>query len=326
MTGEEYLGTQSRDNALIKIINACINKTELPKVQDYAAVFNLAKRHSLGGMFFLAIKDCSEISDEIKTTAQQHFSANTAQQISQEYYAEKIFEKFKEKGIKFMPLKGYYMRRLYPIPEMRVSCDLDIFYDKVRKDEVSEILKELGFTFVVEVEHAGQWKKGSITIETHHELATNRESYFDYYRDVWTRLKTIDGIEYNFTDEDFYIYSIIHAAKHFSHGGFGIRTVLDIYIYNLKKQLNQEYLDKEFDKLKLSKFRKCFEKLARVWFGEEETDEQTEILANYILSSATYGTMTDSLASKNEMISSSSAKSARFKYVFGNVFLKYSCI
>ena len=321
--GEKNLESASRKNPLIQTINAVIHGTELPDDCDWARLLNYAKRHSLASLTYLAIKDSDKVSSEVKALASRQFSANTVQQVSQEYYADLIFERLKEKNIKFMPLKGYFMRRIYPIPEMRTSCDVDILIDSTKNEEVSEMMKELSFTVTGYGKNQVHWENGNIAIAIHTDLAVNREYYYKYYENVWDRLKTKDGIRFEFSPEDFYIYLIVHAAKHFSHGGFGIRTVLDFYYYRTKIKMDEEYLDRQLEELKLKKFALSFEKLARVWFDGEETDEETEIVADFVLSSATYGTTNANLIMKN-LGKKKSAKRIRRAYMFRAIFPTFS--
>ena len=243
----------------------------------------------------------------------------------QEYYSGKVFEEFENKKIKYMPMKGYYLRKLYPQPEMRTSCDVDIFYDEGRKDEVDEILKGLGFTWIVRNSSDDHWERDAITLEMHYNLAIDREYYYEYYNNIWDRLKTENGVKYEFTPEDYYIHFIVHAAKHFNHGGFGIRTVIDDYFYVKNSELDRKYLNKEFENLGLTKFVASLEKLSRVWFGGEETDDETEILGDYIIDGATYGTKQNSVVIHN-MIPKQSAKKAKRKFYFKIIFLSYSAM
>ncbi len=69
-----------------------------------------------------------------------------------------------------------------------------------------------------------------------------------YYEDIKKRLIR-DGkhaFAYHFTDNDFYIYFITHAYKHYSGSGTGVRTLVDCYIYNKKKGelLDYDYIGK----------------------------------------------------------------------------------
>jgi hypothetical protein len=248
--------------------------------------------------------------------------ANVAQQISQEYYAEEIFARFDEKGIRYLPLKGYVMRGLYPSPEARTSCDIDVFYDKARRADVEEILTAFGFENHSDSANHGEWVKDEITVENHHELAANNGIYQEYYKDIWSRLRAVSGTKFAFSDEDYYIYLMVHAAKHFAHGGFGVRTVLDFYVYNQAKKLDREYLEKEFGKIRLTKFAAEMEKLANVWFGDETPDENSEFIGEYILKSGTYGLSTNSTAINSAGVNGS-VKKAKSRYWFKTLFPSY---
>ena len=159
-------------------------------------------------------------------------------------------------------------------------------------------------------------------MENHHELAANNGIYHEYYQDVWSRLKTEDGVRFAFSDEDYYIYLIVHAAKHFSQGGFGVRTILDFYVYNQAKNLNREYLAQEFEKLRLTKFVFEMEKLANVWFGDEIGDENSAFIGDYILKSGTYGLTVNNTAI-NSASAKGSVKKAKKRYLFKTLFPSY---
>ena len=304
------------------IIKSYLHGTALPTGLNWGAAFAFAKNHSLGNLFYLAVKNSAEIPAEVKGQMKAHFMANVAQQISQEYYAGEIFARLDEKGIKYLPLKGYVMRGLYPTPEARTSCDIDVFYDKSRREEVEEILSGFGFENHSDSANHGEWVKDEITVENHHELAANNGVYHEYYQGVWQRLNLVSGSQYVFSDEDYYIYLMVHAAKHFAHGGFGVRTVLDFYVYNQAKQLDREYLKTEFEKLQLTKFADEMEKLANVWFGDATADENSEFIGEYILKSGTYGLTTNSTAI-NSASANGSVKSAKKRYWFKTLFPSY---
>lgn len=313
------MGNFDVTKALINVINAGINGKELLACEDWGAVFKMAKKHSLGSLFYLAIKDDKSMPEEIIADAKKHFSAQTAQQIMQEYSESKLFEEFSVRGIKYMPLKGHFIKKLYPYPEMRTSCDIDVFYDKGKRDVVLEILSNLGFTLVSTSEYDDHWSKDVVTIETHFNLASNEDNLQKYYSDIWQRLKTDDGKEFYFTDEDFYIYLMVHAAKHFLSDGFGIRTVLDFYLFKKNKNLDQNYLEKEFEKLGLNKFVKSFVHLSEVWFGDETATEETDILCDYVVGARVYGTENRGVIMRN-ISKSGSASATKRAFIFRRIF------
>ena len=307
---------------LIGIVNSAINKAPLPEVKDWEKAFTILKRHSLGSIFYIAVKDSDKVPKEIKEKAKSHFTAQTAQQMSQDYYTDVIYREFTKRKIKFMPIKGVTLRDLYPMPEMRTSCDIDIFYDYSRKKEVFAFLRGLGFEQGIEGGSDTGFTLGAITLEMHHLLTYGDETQHKYYKDVWNRLTSDDGVRYNFTAEDFYVYFLAHSSKHFLNGGFGIRTVLDIYLYRKKVDLNQEYLDAELEKLSMLKFAKLIEKLSAAWFEGGEIDDETQFVEEFILSSATYGTGKTSVKMREAKLSKN-ARKAKYAYLFNVIFPSY---
>ena len=276
-------------NSLIELIYNYINGKELCNCSDYSQLLFATKKHSLGTLFYLAVKDSEKVAPEIKNQALKHYLSQINQQASQDYYAEKLFAKLKEENVKFLPLKGGAIRKLYPSPELRTSCDVDFFYDEKDKKQVYKILTELGFKKGHETVNHCEWQSGVVSIESHHALVTESGPYAKYYKDVWSKLESKDGCQYQFSKEDLYIYCIVHSAKHFTSGGFGVRTVLDFYFFNNKNDFNQEYLSSELDKLGLKEYERVMRSLANYWFGGKEANQDVCDVGKYVLDSGVYG-------------------------------------
>jgi hypothetical protein len=305
---------------LVRIIKCYFSGEPLEEGANYAAAFQLAKMHSMGNLFYEAVKSSPAVPTQVKEEAKKHFYSNLAQQTAQEYYASELFAGLEEKGIWYVPLKGYILRRMYPALEHRTSCDVDVLYDKTRLDEVREILNGLGLQEGTEGDNHIDWTEGTVNIEMHHELSAQNDIYHEYFKHAFSRLKNTQGSRYDFTPEDFYIYFLAHSAKHFSHGGFGIRTVLDIWIYRQKTQLDEEYLQKELAKIQLTKFKPIIEALAEYWFGGREATPDLEIVSEYVLTSGTYGKKDNRMAIDH---SGKGSKAARVKFVLRKIFPSY---
>lgn len=304
--------------AFIDVIKAYIHKENIPDYGNWEQLLVFAKRHSLENLFFVAVDKVNEVDAQTLNNMRVYFYQNIAQQMSQEYEASRVFDEFKKRGIKYMPLKGYYLRNFYPVKETRTSCDIDVFYDVNRKQEVDEILTSLGFELKNVTANDAHWEKGIVTFEAHFALAEEKYS-IAYYENVWDRLKTEDGVLFSFTPEDFYIYQIIHAAKHFNDSGFGIRTVLDIYFYNKGNFLDKDYLDAEFAKLGLTKFVCVLEKLSLAWFDGEQCEDDVNLVGNYILNNGVYGNSVH-----GKMLSQiNKKKKSKFSYLMSMIFLPY---
>ena len=237
----------------------------------------------------------------------------------QEYEAQSLFQRFREEKIPFLPLKGYQTRKLYPHPEARFSCDLDVFYDKKDEKKVGEILKEEGFSFVIENAVHQEWKKDSVTIEMHYSLTEQGSTFEEYYQDVWKRLRLVDGTEYAFKKEDEYVYFLAHAAKHLLGGGIGVRTILDGYMYEKKLSLDKAYLENELKKVGLEKLSTLVQDLASAWFDDGEETPNVKFFGDFVLSSGIYGTRSNYVVTSNEP----SKKGTKGRYLLQAIFPRY---
>ena len=307
---------------LLGILICGLNDCPLNKSFDeWDTLFKLAKAHSVVNLFYKAIKDCECVPTELKEKIKSSYLAHIHQQVMQEYFAEQVFNALEEKNIKYMPLKGYYLRKLYPSPELRTSCDIDFFYDDTKTAELNAIMQEQGFVEDKGGPNHSVWQNRVVTFEPHFYLLSDNDKFHAYYKDVWSRLKCERKSLYSFSDEDFYIFFMVHSAKHFTHGGFGIRTVLDVFVYNQKKELNREYLDKEFEKLGLKKFVKSIELLADCWFGGKPMDDDTKCISEYVMESGVYG-----ISEHRNMLNNVKEKSvgrSKFSYFWKTLFLPY---
>lgn len=294
------------------LLNAVKSKLHgLPcDVESLPKTLALAKRHSVLNMIAEdALK--ADLPEQVRAKLLSYYAEFLRQQESLAYAAEILFAKLEEKNIPYMPLKGYYLKKLYPDPLLRSCCDLDVWFDPARTQEVKKLMDELGFELKSSGENHMFHTLGTASVEMHYSLG-KVPSCPDYYDDVLPRLKHVSGSLYNFTDEDFYIFVIVHLYKHFKSGGTGIRSVADVYLYNEKKTLEREYLQREFEKLQLVTFEEKLRALSFRWFGGGELPEN-DPLADYILSSGVYGTV------KNATVNGA-AKHGKRGYFFKRAF------
>lgn len=135
-------------------------------------------------------------------------------------------------------------------------------------------------------------------VELYHKIY---DTFNEKYADVKQRLIPDAEVPYrfHFTPEDFYVFVIAHAYKHYSRSGTGIRTLADIYIMNQKLggTLNWEYVDSELRGLGIFSYEHESRELARKIFGIAElptkanlSEAEQQMLA-YYLGASTYGTI-----------------------------------
>ena len=120
-------------------------------------------------------------------------------------------------------------------------------------------------------------------------------------------------------DEFFYFYFIAHTAKHFRHGGCGIKPLLDLWIL-INKLPQNEKRDTLLEQGSLIKFEKNLVKLTAVWFSDAASDELTDKITRYILLGGVYG-------KKEQYVLVGRAKEGgRLKYVLSRMLLPYDTI
>lgn len=288
-------------NALLKIIKEVLNgssyKPEDISDVDWDLLYDFAAFHSVTEMVAYKIAELEEAPGEIKRRFARSLDISITRDTNQEYMVSQMIDVFEKNEIECMPLKGYILKHMYPAPEMRSMCDVDVLIHSSEIEKIKEIMKKIDFEFDKESPHEYIFlAKPYVSVELHKSLVPNyNHELYSYYGDGWRVAKRKKGFNniYEMSFEDFYIYSIVHAAKHYLNGGTGIRQVSDIYVLlNSDKydKIDKDYVVSELKKLGLDTFNKIICNLSNVWFGEREHDEKTLQMEEYILMSGVYGT------------------------------------
>ena len=304
---------------------------------NYDDILKVAKYHSLQNMLYYAINHRRDkINDNVPShilkelTKINNISIGKAAMFDAEYSL--IKDKLNENNIRFLPLKGLIIKNLYPVIDMRSMADMDIFFDAHYAKEVKKIMCDLGY--IVKMYNQGNHdvylKEPFLNVEMHRMLMAESYSMSMYYKElvnnnIFSKLIKQQGHEYHFSNEDYYIFMIAHAAKHFSNGGMGIRNVIDLYIFLKKYQnsLNFSYIREELEKLNVLKFNDNFVELSEYWFNNRKdlNIKLMEDFSDYIIDSGTYGNQNNVII--HQLIGEKEYKSIkmrRFAYIMHRLF------
>lgn len=293
MTREEYRAAMN-DAAYLA---GCAVRRETPDARRVAAMelgrlYEAAQTHMLCAAVGMALETAG-VGDErfVRAVALAQRKAALLEADS-----AAVREKLDEAGIWHMPLKGSVLKELYPRFGMREMADVDILFDAPRAGDVREIMEGLGFqTDSFGCFHDDAYTKLPVShFEMHRTLFSEaaEPELHAYYADVRERLLPEEGSKYGlrFTDEDFYLYLIAHEYKHYTGGGTGLRSLLDVYVFLRAKSLDEAYVAREAERLGIADFERKNRSLAfRLFDGEELTPEQRERL-DYMICSGTFGT------------------------------------
>ena len=312
---------------------------------DFEAVYKQAARHSMQAITATAIESGLSQHRDIPIDAQllekwkQDRVNSVRRTVLFDLERERILSFFDEHGAWYVLLKGLVFQNYYPKLGMRQMCDNDVLFDPACRRELRDYMVANGYEVkLYDSPYPDTYYKKPYCFEMHHALYTDTDLdrlFSDYYRNVKDRLCK-DGASptrYRFTEEDFYIYCATHAYKHFTAGGTGIRSLMDIYVYlaKMEDQLDAAYVQRELEKLEIAEFDAMARALSKRMFAPEcinlndvasvLTEEERELILFYI-GSGTYGTsehgaisLLNSYAKHNRV-----TLGAKLKYCFRRLF------
>lgn len=290
----------TNEKYIILLLKSILNNSippEKPEDVSFEKIYSLAKYHNIDNMLFYAINKLkNKPSSELLKIWKERCYKGISRDLIQKMELDKILGSFEKNKIKNIVLKGFELKKLYPKSDMRFMSDIDILISKKDAEKVSLIMTELGYKIISYGKEKDDvyFKDPIMNVEIHNAL-------FDVqYKEYNSLFKTLDKMEkiipktkyqYNFSDEDFFLFLFVHTVKHYLSYGIGIRVVMDIYIYLKAKEkiLNWEYINDSLNKLKLYDFFKVFNHFIKVWFEDEKENEIDIEIGKYIFRSGTYG-------------------------------------
>lgn len=306
-----------------KPISVQLTNNEVSKLID------ICKGHSLLPLLYKAcLKYEIKLDDKQSSFLRKQYNYQLMKEATQQCELEMILTEFNNQKIKCLPLKGIFLKDLYPSQELRTMGDLDILVMDKDLKRVKKILVNYGYDCRKSGGKDDAYHKDPFMhVEIHRIMVDgNFELIADYYKNIWDVIKPINENSniYKMTNEDFYIHMISHIASHYATSGIGIRFVFDVWLF-LKKyeeSMNFDYINHELDKINLLKFNNNFTSMTFKWFKGIETSELEESMSLYIFNSGTFGTLKNKqsvelVLGKNGM---KSFKTSKFLYMIKLIF------
>lgn len=284
-------------NYLSELIRSQLNgqqPSEVPVGISVEELIQIARQHHMNYLILGALLKL-DLNEEQKSIIQYYVVNAVAKSIYQITELKKLEELFEIEKIHNHPLKGAYMKFLYPSPEMREMSDIDILVPMEDFDRASELLLEMGYTLSEKSYHHDKFiKPPYMIIEVHRQMYDGQvdKNQEEYFTDR-SRVKQKEGCYYTYClgAEDFYIFMISHFAKHFYKRGCGIRNIIDIHVFlqRYEKSMDKKYLQEEFVKCGLWDFVKHMEELSDIWLNGKPGSIYYEQLFDYMLECGIYG-------------------------------------
>lgn len=221
--------------------------------------------------------------------------------------------------IRFVVLKGSFMRSLYPSPLMRMSADIDVLVDESQLDSAVALLSQNGFT-----KKGGKgfhdislYSEDGMHLELHYNIKENNDRLDGVLLRAQDYVVTKDGYECEFTPEFFLFHLVTHLYYHFVNGGCGIRPFADIWLYRRAVEYDENILNSLIRECRLEAFYDNVIALSSVWFSGVSHTEITRNMENHLLYNYYCKGAEKGVALER------GKRGSRFSYIMHRIFMPY---
>ncbi|MBE6924047.1 MAG: hypothetical protein E7466_02245 [Ruminococcaceae bacterium] len=191
---------------------------------------------------------------------------------------------FQSEKVPFIPLKGMVLQDFYPEKWMRISSDMDIALHPEDMGRAGALLESrLGYRPKAMSDHDISYiSADGVRVELHHTLIEDDPVLSDF----WSHAAPEDGSRYRLEEPYFYHYHMAHLAKHFRHGGCGIRPLLDLWLME-RHGMTPPW--PALEQAGLNTFTNACRRLSRCWFDGQPMEDDLREMEAFILQGGLFG-------------------------------------
>lgn len=280
---------------LLYLINRAVRgqSAELPDFEiNWGEFAKYAEEQQFEQIIYPLLKDKkTNMEPQLWHHLHQRYGRAVVRDTNQDLALDEICGALSEAGIPHIPLKGSVLKKYYPLPELRYSCDLDILVHENDMPKADAVLEQLGFC--ADTKDLGIhdiFSRGKIHIELHKSLLHADNKSFAFCSEVWEHSRKRTGMTYEIEEEFLYVYMLAHLRKHILlSGGAGIKLILDIYVMRNFMELDREKLNSYCKAASMENFNQCMVRLEQKWFEMRDcNNENVSITEDIILNSGAY--------------------------------------
>lgn len=285
-------------------------------------LLKLASKHDIAHLLTWGLKQNDLLCDEHKT-AEKYILKSVYRYECLKYEYENICVALEKAKIPFMPLKGSVLRKYYPEPWMRTSCDIDILVHSEDLDRaISYLIDNMQYTEKERATHdVSLFSPSGVHIELHFDLVEEGRANkaINVLNTVWDNAFLHKNTEYwyEMRDDFFYFYHIAHMAKHFESGGCGIRPIIDLWLLDRIDGIDVSARNELLAQGDLLRFADSARILSEIWLEGKPYDELSGLLQDFILQGSVYGSTDNRVALQQKKTG------GRFGYLLSRVFIPY---
>ena len=291
--------------------------------KELNSLYRISKSHDITQILVPQLNELSTLRPDYATSEKfkrASFAAICRYETSN-YDLKSICNLFEKGHIDHIVLKGAVIRDYYPKPYLRTSCDIDILVKEEDIDKATDLLKN---TLQFKLRSKGCY---DVSLESpsggHFELHFKLLEYgfkeVKTLQDIWLGNEIYESSPHCFkmSNELFLLFHIYHMAKHFIHGGCGIKSLIDLWIIKNKMGYDKEKAEAMLKENDLYDFYVGVSNLADVWFSDKKHTHITKEIEEYILRGGVYGSLEQHLAMAHNK------SGGKLKHLFRMIFLPY---
>ncbi len=308
---------------LIHLVRCAIHNEQprqFPEDLDLQRVFEWGVYHQVANIAFYSIEKLEKKPDAALYSQWEACRDRAViLDINQSFAAEELRAALAAAEVRTLEVQGTKIKPLYPQPDYRTMSDIDFIIDPENLPGAMGVLESLGYrcreAHGVEVV---AFRPPNIHVELHTQYFSDRTDYYGMMRPPFASMEETGVYDVN----EFYIYNMLHIAKHYLSGGCGIRRVLDVYYLNrcYGDRIDQKYVRGILKAAKAQKLVADLSALAQAWFGEGQLADAQREMASYIMGSGVHGNKRNELDNRLKKDLDKNARFGRSGYLLRRLF------
>lgn len=281
-----------------------------------SVLLSVAKAHGLSAITAYALQKEGVDSPLIKEICAKAMRNSVL--LDKEFHA--VCRAFSDRHIRHLPLKGVYLKDLYPKRWTREMSDIDMLIDNSPVDTVTELMRQLGYSpkLIGDNNEDVYFKAPFFFLEIHRTLFDSRrfsaiQAYFNQRR---YEVSDSDPYQWRMDTQETYIYLIAHLYMHYQSSGTGLRSLLDIRLFlrQYEEEMDFSYIEAELKKFDADSFEKKIRSLSQRFLCPDQLSQTEQEELDYFIFSGTYGTRKQYICNRIARRSDGSAQ-GKWKYV-----------
>ena len=301
-------------------------KGEAPSVFPFEAdtkrLYKLAKSNYIIGILYPAVKAISDsLPDDFVSLWKNETAKQAVYLLIQNRQRDELKELLSRANMPFVGLKGYVIGGFYPTELIRACADIDIAVPSAERKRVRRLLIENGYTFSDRGANHDSYEKNGVSIEVHHHLYSETPLFYDYFKGIFQRMERVTdtACEYRMNDVDFTVFQVMHAYRHFTSGGIGLRLLLDHYITSKNISVPENQLQPVLEALGMWRFYCLIDGISYKLFSGDALETDEAFVIDYMINGGIFGTERNNASMKH----SEYRRSSTFRYILQRTFLPF---